>query len=351
MRRILFLFPPEWVHYFSMNCLKILCSVGFTRSLLSKTFTFQRRSLAKEAFKLEFKNPVGLGAGFDKNAKYLRELEALGFGFVEIGTVTPLPQVGNDKPRLFRLPADNALINRMGFNNDGVKVISARLKVWREESDVQFDSRLTTHGSRFIVGGNIGKNKITPNEEAWKDYEICFKELHPYVDYFVVNVSSPNTPGLRELQEKESLRKILRHLQMINNGKARSKPILLKIAPDLTQDQIDDVVDLALEIKLDGLVCTNTTISRAGLVASKEELEKIGAGGLSGKPLKERSTIVVEYISKKTHGEIPIIASGGIFTGEDAKEKFNSGATLIQVWTGFIYEGPGIVKKICKALI
>jgi dihydroorotate dehydrogenase len=233
----------------------------------------------------------------------------------------------------------------MGFNNDGVKVISERLKVWRESHP-----RPTTQDSRFIIGGNIGKNKSTPNEEAWKDYEICFKELHHYVDYFVVNVSSPNTPGLRELQEKESLRKILRHLQMINNGKARSKPILLKIAPDLTQDQIDDVVDLALEIKLDGLVCTNTTINRAGLVTSKEELEKFGQGGLSGKPVKERSTIVVEYISKKTRGEIPIIASGGIFTAEDAKEKFNSGASLVQVWTGFIYEGPGIVKKICKAL-
>ena len=350
IRRILFLFPTEWVHYFSMNCLKLLCSAGFIKSLLSKGFTFQHKGLVKEAFQLEFKNPVGLGAGFDKNAKYLRELEALGFGFVEIGTVTPLPQIGNDKPRLFRLPKDNALVNRMGFNNDGVKVISERLKVWREKVEAQPDSRLTTHDSRFIVGGNIGKNKITPNEDAWKDYEICFKELHPYVDYFVVNVSSPNTPGLRELQEKESLRKILRHLQMINNGKARSKPILLKIAPDLTQDQIDDVVDLALEIKLDGLVCTNTTISRAGLVTSKEELEKIGAGGLSGKPVRERSTVVVEYISKKTRGEIPIIASGGIFTAEDAKEKFHSGASLIQVWTGFIYEGPGIVRKICKAL-
>lgn len=313
------------------------------KSILSAIFSFKNKELAKEAFKLDFKNPVGLGAGFDKNARYLRELEALGFGFVEVGTVTPLPQIGNDKPRLFRLPKDNALINRMGFNNDGVKVIAERLKNWKDKSE-KSDSRL-------IIGGNIGKNKITPNDEAWKDYEICFKELHPYVDYFVVNVSSPNTPGLRELQEKESLRKILRHLQMINNGKARSKPILLKIAPDLTPDQIDDVVDLALEIKLDGLVCTNTTISRAGLVTSQEELEKIGAGGLSGKPVKERSTVVVNYIAKKTRGEIPIIASGGIFTAEDAKEKFNSGATLIQVWTGFIYEGPGIVKKICKALI
>jgi len=349
VRNILFWFPPEWVHYFSMNCLKLLCSAGFVRSLLSKGFSPANNSFAKEAFKLDFKNPVGLGAGFDKNAKYLRELEALGFGFVEIGTVTPLPQNGNDKPRLFRLPKDNALINRMGFNNDGVKLIAERLKTWREKQLAGTSNR--QQGKfKLIVGGNIGKNKLTPNEDAWKDYEICFKELHPYVDYFVVNVSSPNTPGLRELQGKESLRKILRHLQMINNGKARSKPILLKIAPDLTQDQIDDVVDLALEIKLDGVVCTNTTISRAGLLTSKEEIEKIGMGGLSGKPVKERSTVIVDYIYKKTSGDIPIIASGGIFTPEDAIEKFNSGASLVQVWTGFIYEGPAIVKKICAAL-
>ena len=349
VRNILFWFPPEWVHYFSMNCLKLLCSAVFVRNLLSKGFSPGNNTLAKEALNLDFKNPVGLGAGFDKNAKYLRELEALGFGFVEIGTVTPLPQDGNDKPRLFRLPKDNALINRMGFNNDGVKIIAERLKTWRDKH-VTGENKRQRPKFKLVIGGNIGKNKLTPNELAWKDYEICFKELHPFVDYFVVNVSSPNTPGLRELQEKESLRKILRHLQMINNGKARSKPILLKIAPDLTQDQIDDVVDLALEIKLDGLVCTNTTISRAGLLTSKEEVEKIGLGGLSGKPVKERSTVIVDYIYKKTSGDIPIIASGGIFTPEDAIEKFNSGASLVQVWTGFIYEGPAIVKKICTAL-
>jgi len=349
VRNILFWFPPEWVHYFSMDCLKLVCSIGFLKSLLSKSFAVKNKNLAVGAFQLDFKNPVGLGAGFDKNARYLRELEALGFGFVEIGTVTPLPQEGNEKPRLFRLPKDNALINRMGFNNDGVKLIADRLKKWREKQALQ-GSNSKAANFKLIVGGNIGKNKLTPNEDAWKDYEICFKELHPFVDYFVVNVSSPNTPGLRELQEKESLRKILRHLQMINNGKARSKPILLKIAPDLTQDQIDDVVDLALEIKLDGLVCTNTTINRAGLITDKAEVEKIGPGGLSGKPVKERSTVVVDYISRKTSGEIPIIASGGIFTPEDAKEKFNSGASLVQVWTGFIYEGPSVVKRICNEL-
>jgi len=355
LRSILFLFPTEWVHYFSMNCLRLLCNIGFLRGLLASYFSPpSNTNLQSVICNLKFENPVGLGAGFDKNAKYLRELETLGFGFVEIGTVTPLPQAGNDKPRLFRLPKDKALINRMGFNNDGVKVITERLRQWKDlESSIvsrePLHSRFTPHVSRLIIGGNIGKNKTTPNEDAWKDYEICFKELHHFVDYFVVNVSSPNTPGLRELQEKESLRKILRHLQMINNGKAVAKPILLKISPDLTQEQLNDVIDLALEIKLDGLVATNTTIDRDGL---DHELE-IGtreAGGLSGKPLQKRSTEVVKYIFEKTKGEIPIIASGGIFTGADAKDKFDAGASLVQVWTGFIYEGPGIVKNICKHL-
>lgn len=346
LRSILFLFPTEWVHYFSMDCLQVLCSIDFLRKLLTANFS-PKGNLDFEAWNLEFPNRIGLGAGFDKNAKYLRELETLGFGFVEIGTVTPLPQAGNDKPRLFRLPKDKALINRMGFNNDGVKVIAERLRQWQNRESTQ--SRLTSHVSRLIIGGNIGKNKITPNEDAWKDYEICFKELHHYVDYFVVNVSSPNTPGLRELQEKESLRKILRHLQMINNGKAVAKPILLKIAPDLTIEQLNDVIDLAMEIKLDGLVATNTTIDREGL----EHDLKIGTletGGLSGKPLQKRSTEIVKYIFEKTKGEIPVIASGGVFTGADAKEKFDAGASLVQVWTGFIYEGPGIVKKICNEL-
>jgi dihydroorotate dehydrogenase len=342
LRNILFLFPTEGVHYFSMNLLRLLCSIGFIKKIISSYFTPTMNG-QWEMGNLMFKNPVGLGAGFDKNAKYLRELEALGFGFVEIGTVTPIAQAGNDKPRLFRLPKDQALINRMGFNNDGVKVIVERLRQW---SMVNGESEKP----RLIVGGNIGKNKVTPNEDAWKDYEICFKELHPYVDYFVVNVSSPNTPGLRELQEKESLRKILRHLQMINNGKAVAKPILLKIAPDLTPEQLDDVADLAREIKLDGLVATNTTISRYGLETHNQQLTIIGAGGLSGRPLQKRSTEVVKYIFEKTKGEIPIIASGGIFSGNDAKEKFDAGASLVQVWTGFIYEGPAIVKHICSHL-
>lgn len=343
VRSILFLFPPEWVHYFSMNCLQVLCRVNFFRKLIASCYSPPAKENLQSAIcNLQFKNPVGLGAGFDKNAKYLRELEALGFGFVEIGTVTPRPQTGNDKPRLFRLPKDKALINRMGFNNDGVKIIAERLQRWK-------NSPPAIHHSRLIIGGNIGKNKTTPNEDAWKDYETCFKELHPYVDYFVVNVSSPNTPGLRELQGKESLRKILMHLQMINNGKAVAKPIFLKIAPDLSKEQVDDVVELALEIKLDGLVATNTTVSREGL-SQESGVRSQESGGLSGKPLQEKSTQIVKYIAEKTNGEIPLIASGGIFTGADAKEKLDAGASLVQVWTGFIYEGPGIVRRICNYL-
>jgi dihydroorotate dehydrogenase len=349
LRSVLFLFPPEWTHYFSMNCLKVLCILTPLRRLIALFFTTHDSRLTTHAFNLEFKNPVGLGAGFDKNAKYLRELETLGFGFVEIGTVTPLAQEGNPLPRLFRLPKDKALINRMGFNNDGVKAVAQRLKTWRDRESSIVNRQLPTANCRLIVGGNIGKNKATPNEEAWRDYATCFNELHPYVDYFVVNVSSPNTPGLRELQEKESLKRIMLHLLMINNGKAHSKPVLLKIAPDLSYEQIDDVVDLALEIKLDGIVATNTTISREGLV-HHVGMGNQEAGGLSGAPLRQRSTEIIKYIHQRANGQIPIIASGGIFSFADAQEKFKAGASLVQVWTGFIYEGPGIVKKICKLL-
>ncbi|RYY57647.1 MAG: quinone-dependent dihydroorotate dehydrogenase [Chitinophagaceae bacterium] len=345
LRKLLFKFPPEAVHYFAMNSLQVLCSLGLGGMLRSSFRPPQSASF--NLGKLVFNNPVGLGAGFDKNARWLRELETLGFGFVEIGTVTPLPQAGNDKPRLFRLPEDGALINRMGFNNDGVEVVTARLRKWREKHPVQ----LKGDKAGLVIGGNIGKNKVTPNEDAWKDYEICFKELHPYVDYFVVNVSSPNTPGLRELQEKESLRRILMHLQMINNSKAHAKPILLKIAPDLTIGQIDDVIDLSMEIQLDGLVISNTTINRNGLQTPGDQLEKIGAGGLSGKPVRGRSTEIVEYVTRKTNGTVPVIASGGIFTAADAAEKLSAGAALVQVWTGFVYEGPSIVKKIMQGLV
>lgn len=342
IRAILFWFDAEAVHHFAMNMLKAACSVGFIKKLLTRSFGSSPDQ--KQLWALDFSNCIGLAAGFDKNAKYLRELEVLGFGFVEIGTVTPIAQAGNEKPRLFRLPKDKALINRMGFNNDGVEIIAKRLADWNARSV----SQLPTPNSRLLIGGNIGKNKATPNENAWKDYEICFNGLFNWVDYFVVNVSSPNTPGLRELQEKDSLRKILTHLQSINKLKASPKPLLLKIAPDLTLSQIDDVIDLALEIKLDGLVAANTTISRENLLTSKEQLAKIGAGGLSGKPLTQRSTEIVHYIHQKTNGQIPIIASGGIFTVADAKDKFEAGASLVQVWTGFIYEGPGIVKRLLK---
>ncbi len=387
IRECLFLFDPEKVHYFSMNCLRLLCRFSFIKKIINRLFSPVNAPLQKKFLGISFKNPVGLGAGFDKNAQYLNELEALGFGFVEIGTVTPKPQAGNDKPRLFRLPKDKALINRMGFNNNGVEVIAERLRRWsmvngqssmangewsmvngewsmvngewsmvNRQSSMQepalADAQLpvSPQHARLIIGGNIGKNKITPNEDAWKDYEICFTALHPYVDYFVVNVSSPNTPGLRELQEKESLRKILTNLQQLNAEMIVPKPVLLKIAPDLTQEQIDDVIDLAMEIKLDGLVATNTTISRDDLVTTADEIKKIGAGGLSGLPVQKKSTAMVEYIYQKTNGQIPIIASGGIFTAADAKEKLQAGASLVQVWTGFIYEGPAIVKNICKGL-
>ncbi|ULQ52589.1 quinone-dependent dihydroorotate dehydrogenase [Flavihumibacter fluvii] len=344
IRSILFRFPTETVHYFSMNCLQLACSVPALRRWITRHFS-ARRTKPMEAFGLRFKNQVGLAAGFDKNARWLRELEALGFGAVEIGTVTPKAQDGNEKPRLFRLPKDKALINRMGFNNEGVKVVAERLRRWKIAQE-----NVRQHKARLIIGGNIGKNKITPNEEAWKDYETCFRELFDVVDYFVVNVSSPNTPGLRALQEKDALHKILSHLQAINQQQPKPKPLLLKIAPDLTASQIDDVIDLALEVQLDGLVATNTTISRSNLLTNQDELKAIGAGGLSGAPLRERSTEIVQYIHRRSGGNIPVIASGGIFTAEDAKEKLAAGAVLIQVWTGFIYVGPGITRKICSEL-
>ncbi|MEO6963104.1 MAG: quinone-dependent dihydroorotate dehydrogenase [Puia sp.] len=339
LRNVLFLFPPEAVHHFTMGFLNLLSGNGFARRILRQVFSVQHPSLERKFAGLNFKNCVGLAAGFDKNARYLQSLETLGFGFVEIGTVTPLSQPGNPAPRLFRLKKDQALINRMGFNNEGADQVALRLKKWKEK-------RRDNEAQTLIIGGNIGKNKMTPNEEAWKDYEICFLTLFPWVDYFVVNVSSPNTPGLRALQEKESLRRILTTLQQTAPQKTTPKPILLKIAPDLAREQVDEVLELALEIKLDGLVVSNTSISREGLTLLPEKLEHIGAGGLSGKPLRKRSTELISYISEKVRNRIPIMASGGIFNAADAREKINAGAGLVQVWTGFIYEGPTIVKKI-----
>ena len=346
LRRLLFLLPAETAHYISMNALRAACSISPLRRLIASSYTVSHKDLERRLFGLAFRNPVGLGAGFDKNARYLRELEALGFGFVEIGTVTPRPQSGNDKPRLFRLPKDGALINRMGFNNDGVEVIAQRLKEWRRAGHTQ-----TTGEGRFLVGGNIGKNKATPNEEAWKDYEICFRALHPYVDFFIVNVSSPNTPGLRALQEKDALKRILTHLQDLDKAMEVHRPILLKIAPDLTDEQLDDVVALAEEISLAGIVATNTTVSREGLRTPAVEVESIGSGGLSGSPVRSRSTEVVRYLHQRTGGRVPLIASGGIFTGADAQEKLEAGGGLVEVWTGFIYQGPAIVKRICRSLM
>ena len=354
LRNILFLFDAELVHYFSMNFLKLVCKIRFLKKLITRQYSTPHNPV--NVFGLQFKNKVGLAAGFDKNAKYLTELETLGFGFIEIGTVTPLPQKGNDKPRLFRLPKDKALMNRMGFNNDGVQIVANRLKEWKDSqlsivnSQLKSNSRLTTNNLQLIIGGNIGKNKNTPNEDAWKDYEICFLELFNWVDYFVVNVSSPNTPGLRELQQKDSLRKILSHLQKLNRDKINPKPILLKISPDLIDNEIDDIIDLAIKINLDGLIVANTTIKREQLQTTNFTLQTLGSGGLSGRPLLESSTQLLSYISKKTNNSLPIIASGGIFAGEDAKEKINAGAALVQVWTGFVYEGPAIVKNICRSI-
>jgi len=313
------------------------CSFPFLQRLIQKMFQPTDQPLL--LWGLRFRHRVGLGAGFDKNAKYLRELEALGFSHVEIGTVTPLPQTGNPKPRLFRLPADKALINRMGFNNDGVTSIAERLKQWRKKSP----------HTGLIVGGNIGKNKQTPNETAWQDYLTCFEQLHPYVDYFTVNVSSPNTPGLRSLQEPEQLRKILTTLQETNKKFATPKPILLKVAPDLETEAMNEVIGLARSIGLNGLVLANTTLSREGLNTGSQRIEEMGAGGLSGSPLRNRCVNWVKHVQTQAGGQLPIVASGGIFTASDAARVLESGAALVQVWTGFVYEGPAIVKKITRA--
>jgi len=345
LRNILFFFDAEKVHYFSMDIFKFLCKYSFIKKIIEKKFTIHSTLLERNYFGLVFTNPVGLAAGFDKNAMYLNELMALGFGFVEVGTVTPLPQDGNPKPRLFRLPKDNAIVNRMGFNNDGAVIVADRLYKF-----IKSDSYLNKR-QKILIGGNIGKNKNTPNENAWHDYEVCFNLLHNVVDYFVVNVSSPNTPGLRDLQQKKSLKKILLHLQNLNKEKSIRKPLLLKISPDLSPDELNDIIDLAMEIQLDGLVAANTTIRRDNLNSSRSKVDATGAGGLSGKPLAGESTRITNFIFKKTAGKMPVISSGGIFTPEDADAKFIAGAALVQVWTGFIYEGPSIVKRICKSLI
>lgn len=327
IRPFLFKFDPEEVHHFTFSFLK---NFGFLAKLfLPKPIEDKR--LEQEVFGLKFKNPVGLAAGFDKDAKLFSELSDLGFGFIEIGTLTPRPQPGNDKKRLFRLKEDSAIINRMGFNNGGVDEAVERLK----------------KNKNVLIGGNIGKNKVTPNEEAVNDYKICFEKLFPYVDYFVVNVSSPNTPNLRELQEKEPLTKLLGELQKLNFEKPKPKPILLKIAPDLTDEQLLDIIDIVKETQIAGVIATNTTLSRENLISEN----KSETGGLSGKPLTKRSTEVIRFLSDKSGKAFPIIGVGGIHTAQDALEKLEAGASLVQLYTGFIYEGPELINEINQAIL
>ncbi len=333
IKKLLFLLNPEKAHHLTFSLIRF---PGFS-SIGSKLFNKKDPRLKKTVFGLTFNNSVGLAAGLDKNAIAFNELGDLGFGFIEIGTVTPKPQPGNDLPRLFRLPKDEALINRMGFNNEGVMEAAKRLKHRKDKT--------------VLIGGNIGKNKLTPNENAVDDYVICFNELFDVVDYFVVNVSSPNTPNLRALQEKEPLTALLRTLQDLNNQKTKQKPILLKIAPDLTDLQLDDIIDIIKSTKIAGIIATNTTISRDGLSYEKAEVENLGAGGLSGKPLTKRSTDVIRYLKNHSNNAFPIIGVGGIHSAADALEKLDAGADLIQLYTGFIYHGPALIKEINNSLL
>lgn len=338
IKPIFFQFDPEKVHYFVVKRLKWFHDhFPLGKTILRSSFDVNIKGLEREVFGIKFKNPVGLAAGFDKNGEYIEALSDLGFGFIEVGTVTPLPQPGNDKPRMFRLEDDSALINRMGFNNKGVDTLAERLRLLRDKH------------KDIVVGGNIGKNKNTPNEEAVSDYIKCFDRLFDVVDYFVVNVSSPNTPGLRELQEKEPLMNLLNTLQQRNRKNDVSRPILLKIAPDLTNEQLDDIVEIVMQTGIAGVIATNTTIDRNGLYTPEKVARE--TGGLSGKPLTTRSTEVIRYLSDKSNKAFPIIGVGGIHSPQDAKDKLDAGASLVQLYTGFIYEGPGIVKRICKELV
>lgn len=332
LRPIFFCFDPEKVHYFTFSVLRLINKIPLVAKIFNSFYAFEDKRLEREVFGLKFKNPVGLAAGFDKDAKLYKELAQLGFGFIEIGTLTPKAQDGNPKKRLFRLQEDNGIINRMGFNNGGVLEAVERLK---------------KNNGQVLIGGNIGKNKVTPNENATDDYVICFEALYDYVDYFVVNVSSPNTPNLRELQEKEPLTKLLQTLQDLNNAKVKAKPILLKIAPDLTDEQLVDIIDIVNETNIAGVIATNTTISRDGLTSEN----KLETGGLSGKPLTKRSTEVIRFLAEKSNHAFPIIGVGGIHSAEDALEKLNAGASLVQLYTGFIYEGPQLIAAINKKLL
>ncbi len=334
LKPLLFQFDAEKAHYLTFGLIKFLFKIPFVPQIFKSVYHYEHPSLEREVFGLKFKNPIGLAAGFDKNAVMIDEFSNLGFGFIEIGTLTPKRQPGNDKPRLFRLKEDHGIINRMGFNNEGVK--EAVIKLKKRKSDI-------------LIGGNIGKNKVTPNENAVDDYLICFHELFEVIDYFVVNVSSPNTPNLRELQEKEPLKNLLQTLQNENLKKERQKPILLKIAPDLTDSQLDDIVEIVQETKIAGVIATNTTISREGLKSNENLVKEMG--GLSGKPVTKRSTEVIKYLSEKSKKSFPIVGVGGIHSPEDAIEKLNAGASLIQIYTGFIYSGPSLASEINRAII
>jgi len=336
VRPLFFFIEPEKVHHFATGFLKILFSIPVVNKLVSDYATVKDKSLELELLGLKFSNPVGIAAGFDKNAEFYNELGKLGFGFVEIGTVTPKGQPGNPLPRLFRLPKDNALINRMGFNNKGLEQAVAKLKKRK---------------SKIIIGGNLGKNTATPNSRAVEDYVSLFNGLFDYVDYFTVNVSCPNISDLRELQDQDALLEILGRLQAINHKKSKPKPILLKLSPDLTNMQLDEVIEIIKATKIDGVVAVNTSISREGLSTERQRVENIGKGGLSGRPVKERSTEIIRYLAEKSNNAFVIIGVGGIFTPEDAIEKLNAGADLLQVYTGFIYEGPFIARKINRKLL
>ena len=331
LKPLFFLFDPEKVHHLVFNLIKFIHLIPGIGYIIRLIYVTDHYKLNRKVFGVNFKNPVGLAAGFDKDAKLFKELSNFGFGFIEIGTVTPKMQNGNPKKRLFRLTEDEALINRMGFNNQGVDQIVNRLK----------------KNKSIIVGGNIGKNKNTPNHKALDDYLFCFEHLYEYVDYFVINVSSPNTPGLRDLQSKKPLTKLLNSLQESNNKKPKRRPILLKIAPDLNKNELIDIIEIIKKTKIDGVVASNTSLARDGLISKN----KIEAGGLSGKPLSKKSTDIISFLSQRSNKSFPIIGVGGIHSPQDVIEKIKAGADLIQLYTGFIYEGPGIAKKINKSLI
>ena len=336
VRPLLFLLPPETAHDTTVRLLQLAMRIPGVPTVLHRLFALRSPRLARTVFGLRFSNPVGLAAGFDKDARLVDAMATLGFGFVEIGTVTPRPQPGNLKPRLFRLPPDKGLINRLGFNNHGAAAAAARL---------------AQRKSTILVGGNIGKNKLTPNEHAVDDYAQGFRTLYPVVDYFTVNVSSPNTPDLRALQDKEPLTQLLRQLQQLNQQKPRPKPILLKIAPDLNETQLDDIVDICLSLGIDGIIATNTTVARSPLLTDAARVAAIGAGGLSGQALRQRSTEVIRYLHQRSEGKIPIVGVGGIHSPQDALEKLAAGASLVQLYTGYVYEGPGLVKRINNAVL